>query len=341
MRCLSVILAAALLSGTVCAETHNARAVRLYREGNYSKAEEAARLALAEYLEKQGPDHPHTAITLNNLAAIYVSQSRMEEAEWLYRKALAIRETALGPNHPDTIASKRTLESVVERQGKGPEDERTAYAKPIPRSGSAREGKREVGPSRSESDSSRMTHPISAATPSESTRVALGMIVSAIVLFLMIGLLVALSHHHLGVKQQSGESGLRPSDSSDVGAAAPAASVGITVTAKASERNARQAKAGSRESPSDSASPPSNTLASSPKPTSEAKTDHFKSRKSQSPKGEYAGLLVLFFWLIAFGGCCYVVASRSPYNPNWRKDPRYDNYDYPLSPDDGGYLRVP
>ena len=48
------------------------------------------------YEQVLGPDHPDTASSLHNLAAIYDSQGRYAEAEPLYRRALAIREQA-GP----------------------------------------------------------------------------------------------------------------------------------------------------------------------------------------------------------------------------------------------------
>ena len=40
--------------------------------------------------------------SLNNLALLYKSQGKYEQAEPLYVRALAIREQQLGPNHPNT-----------------------------------------------------------------------------------------------------------------------------------------------------------------------------------------------------------------------------------------------
>ncbi len=39
-------------------------------------------------------------LSLNNLASLYHSQGRYDEAEPLYQRSLAIREKALGENHP-------------------------------------------------------------------------------------------------------------------------------------------------------------------------------------------------------------------------------------------------
>ncbi len=54
-----------------------------------------------------GDDHPHVAASLNNLAMLYSSQGRYEEAEPLYTQALAICDRALGANHPNTMTIRR------------------------------------------------------------------------------------------------------------------------------------------------------------------------------------------------------------------------------------------
>ena len=59
-----------------------------------------------------GPDHPDTAVTLNNLAVLYHSQGRYAEAWPLYQQAIAIHEKVLGPDHPDTITAFRNYEAA-------------------------------------------------------------------------------------------------------------------------------------------------------------------------------------------------------------------------------------
>ena len=49
-----------------------------------------------------GPEHPDTALSLNNLAELYHTQGKYAEAEPLSKRALVIYEQALGPEHPDT-----------------------------------------------------------------------------------------------------------------------------------------------------------------------------------------------------------------------------------------------
>ena len=70
-----------------------------------------------------GPDHPGTANSLHNLAALYYSQGRYAEAEPLCRRALAIREQALGPDHPDTAQSLNNLAALYYSQGRYAEAE--------------------------------------------------------------------------------------------------------------------------------------------------------------------------------------------------------------------------
>ena len=45
-----------------------------------------------------GPEHPDTALSLNNLAFLYRDQGRLVEAASLLQRALAISEAALGPS---------------------------------------------------------------------------------------------------------------------------------------------------------------------------------------------------------------------------------------------------
>ena len=56
-----------------------------------------------------GPDHPDTATSLNNLAALHRARGEYDAAEPLFARALAIREAALGPDHPDTATSLNDL----------------------------------------------------------------------------------------------------------------------------------------------------------------------------------------------------------------------------------------
>ena len=57
----------------------------------------------------QGPKHPDTLQSMNNLAELYKAQGRYGEAEPLYHEALQLRGEVLGPKHPDTLQSMNNL----------------------------------------------------------------------------------------------------------------------------------------------------------------------------------------------------------------------------------------
>ena len=73
-------------------------------------------LALAASERVLGAEHPHTLTSVNNLAGLYRSQARYEEAEPLYLRALAARERVLGAEHPDTLSSVNSLAHLYRSQ---------------------------------------------------------------------------------------------------------------------------------------------------------------------------------------------------------------------------------
>ena len=58
------------------------------------------------------------ALSLNNLAELYESMGRYEEALPLHQRSLAIREQELGSNHPDTASSLNNLAALYESMGR-------------------------------------------------------------------------------------------------------------------------------------------------------------------------------------------------------------------------------
>ena len=64
-----------------------------------------------------GPEHPDTAMSLNNLAGLLQAQGDLAGARPLYERALAIREKVLGPEHPDTAMSLNNLAVLLQAQG--------------------------------------------------------------------------------------------------------------------------------------------------------------------------------------------------------------------------------
>jgi tetratricopeptide (TPR) repeat protein len=58
--------------------------------------------------------HADVAVSLNNLAEIYRTQSQYGKAKPLYQRALAIREKTLGSNHPTVMADRQNFEKLYQ-----------------------------------------------------------------------------------------------------------------------------------------------------------------------------------------------------------------------------------
>ena len=70
-----------------------------------------------------GPEHPATLYSMNNLALLYGSQGRDNEAETLFTQALEIQKRILGPEHPKTLNTMFGLASVYVQLGRRDEAE--------------------------------------------------------------------------------------------------------------------------------------------------------------------------------------------------------------------------
>ena len=60
-----------------------------------------------------GGDHPNTASSLNNLAALYCVQGRYAEAAQMYKEAVEIMERVLGVEHPNTKVARENYEMLL------------------------------------------------------------------------------------------------------------------------------------------------------------------------------------------------------------------------------------
>ena len=85
--------------------------------GEYAKAEPLYQEALRIWQKVLGPEHPDTATSLNNLAALYQAMGEYAKAEPLFQEALRIRQKVLGPEHPDTATSLNNLAVLYEEMG--------------------------------------------------------------------------------------------------------------------------------------------------------------------------------------------------------------------------------
>ena len=95
----------------------------LYQEGKYDRAVVVAKKALKVAEKNFGPNHPHVATSLNNLALLYQTQGQYGPAEPLYKRALAIREKAIGPDHPHVATSLENLAALYRATNRDAEAE--------------------------------------------------------------------------------------------------------------------------------------------------------------------------------------------------------------------------
>ncbi len=87
----------------------NRRGMILRAQGEYAAARPLYERALAINEQALGPQHPHVAQSLNNLAGLLHAQGEYAAARPLSERALAINEQALGPQHPDVATGLHNL----------------------------------------------------------------------------------------------------------------------------------------------------------------------------------------------------------------------------------------
>jgi tetratricopeptide (TPR) repeat protein len=92
-------------------------AYRHYALAAYPQARPLYQRALTINEKTLGPEHPHTAASLNSLAVLLQSQGDFAAARPLFERALAIQETALGSEHPDTATTLNNLARLLQAQG--------------------------------------------------------------------------------------------------------------------------------------------------------------------------------------------------------------------------------
>jgi tetratricopeptide (TPR) repeat protein len=83
--------------------------------GDYAAARPYLERALAIWEEVLGPQHPDTALSLNNLSLLCCYEGKLEEAADFMRKALTIWRELLGPNHPHTQKAWQSLAAIEEQ----------------------------------------------------------------------------------------------------------------------------------------------------------------------------------------------------------------------------------
>jgi eukaryotic-like serine/threonine-protein kinase len=99
------------------ARVHGGVGVLLARQGKLPEALDRFQRALALFEAALGPDHPHVAKTLENVANVRRSQGELAKARADYERALAIGERALGPKHPGVARSLGNLGALLADTG--------------------------------------------------------------------------------------------------------------------------------------------------------------------------------------------------------------------------------
>jgi tetratricopeptide (TPR) repeat protein len=89
----------------------------LERRAQFAEARPYFERALAISEQVLGPEHPDTALSLNNLGYLLQAQGDLAGAKPYYERALAISEQVLGPEHPDTALSLNNLGYLLQAQG--------------------------------------------------------------------------------------------------------------------------------------------------------------------------------------------------------------------------------
>ncbi len=90
----------------------------VYREmGDYKRARDLLKEALASDLKNFGPDHLRVAVRKSNLALVYEDLGEYERARKLLEEALASDLKNFGPDHPDVAVRKNNLALVYRDLG--------------------------------------------------------------------------------------------------------------------------------------------------------------------------------------------------------------------------------
>lgn len=120
---LVLLLSLSAYAQEVLWEKLNSKARTLSEQRRYPDALGVAEEALQVAEDTFGPDHPKVAISLNNIAELYIINGSYAEIEPLYKRALEISEKALGPDNPDVAIALNNLAELYYNQGRYEEAE--------------------------------------------------------------------------------------------------------------------------------------------------------------------------------------------------------------------------
>ncbi len=128
---MAALVGAVLLAGSapaVAAEatwrSHVAVAGKAYGRGEYRAAEQALLASLAA-VRKSHPDGPEIAAVTNNLAIVYQTMGRLDQAETLLRRTVEVWRRTLGPDHANLARSLNNLAELYQVKGADDRSEAT------------------------------------------------------------------------------------------------------------------------------------------------------------------------------------------------------------------------
>lgn len=89
-----------------------------FKSGEYAKAEPLHPRILASREKLSGPDHPETAVAINNAARLYRAMGKYAKAEPLQRRAADMLERTFPPEHPRVAHAASNLGELLLSVGK-------------------------------------------------------------------------------------------------------------------------------------------------------------------------------------------------------------------------------
>ena len=99
------------------AEAQRVLALALEGQGEYARAEEAARAAHEWYASVRGEEHPDALIALETLGVVLQNGGQVEAGGKLVLRALELRRQVLGTEHPDTVRNMANASYVHSMRG--------------------------------------------------------------------------------------------------------------------------------------------------------------------------------------------------------------------------------
>jgi len=103
--------------GRESGDIHRLRGMLLVDSGNVRQAEREMDRAVALDEAEFGPEHPHTAVSMQARCSVYAELGRYDDALACNERALELQTTVLGPDHPSIGTARNNMGSLYARKG--------------------------------------------------------------------------------------------------------------------------------------------------------------------------------------------------------------------------------